>query len=112
MSGRLPSDQGIELIRHLACDDAFRHRFEADPSSAMAELGISPQIIESLGPKCKLARTLAPKAAFVSLLNNLDSEAFEIAMQMQVPQAALAARLGVESQRVTGFVDFPAAART
>jgi putative modified peptide len=111
MSGRLPRDKGIELIRHLAQDDAFRNRFESDPSSAMVELGISAEIIAALGPKCKFARTLAPKTAFVALLENVDSEAFEIAMDMQVPQAALATRRGEAVQPCAGFADFPAAVR-
>ncbi|MFB9067654.1 NHLP-related RiPP peptide [Pseudofulvimonas gallinarii] len=111
MSGSLPRDKGIELIRRLAHDDAFRGLFETDPSSAMTELGISTEIIESLGPKCKFARTLAPKAAFVSLLENINGEAFDIAMQMAVPQAALAARLGATAQQMPAVADFPAALR-
>lgn len=92
MSGRLPHEHGVGLIRRLASDDAFRERFETDPATAMAELGISAQVIDALEIKCLLARRLAPKQAFAKLLDDIGGAAMEAAMDMQVPQAALVSR--------------------
>lgn len=89
MSGRLPQEQGTELIRRLARDDGFRDRFEKDPAAAMAELGIAADVIDSLDSKCLASKNLAPKEAFAALLDDVNGEAFQSAMEMQTPQARL-----------------------
>jgi len=87
MSGKLPEEQGIALIRRLADDDAFRDRFSKDPAAAMRELGVSDTVIDTLDRKCLEPPTLAPKKAFAALLDDIEGEAFQAAMRMQVPEA-------------------------
>lgn len=86
MSGKLPEEQGIELIRRLARDDDFRDRFSKDPADAMREVGVSTAVIASLDSACLTARTLAPKEAFATLLDDINGEALQAAMRMQTPE--------------------------
>lgn len=111
MSGRLPQEQGFELIRRLASDDGFRDRFESDPATAMSELGISADVIASLESKCRLARTLAPKEAFTSLLNDVNDEAILALMRMQTPQARMADGRRQEGWSSIEALSFPASVR-
>lgn len=89
MSGKLPQEQGTELIRRLARDDDFRARFEKDPAAALAELGIGSGVTGSLDSKCLAAKSLAPKEAFATLLDDVNGQAFQSAMEMRVPEAQL-----------------------
>lgn len=89
MSGKLPEEQGIALIRRLADDDAFRDRFSKDPAAALRELGVSDTVIKSLDSKCVEARALAPKDDFAALLDDINGEALQAAMRMQTPEVRL-----------------------
>lgn len=80
----LPGDDGIVLMRRLATDDAFRDRFEADPASAMTEAGVSRSAIDNLDASCCQKIELAPKAHFAKLLDDVDSDLFQVAMSMHV----------------------------
>lgn len=81
---QLTQEQGIALLRKLANDDAFRTSFETDPVAAMAGIGISQQTLDALDSECLEPRTLAPKAVFESLLANVESQEFQLAMSMHV----------------------------
>lgn len=85
----LPKDQGMSLLRKLATDDGFRTRFEADPRSAMLEVGISPETISELKASCCDSKKIADKTAFEKLLAEMESEATIAAMSMHTPNIKL-----------------------
>lgn len=82
----LPQNDGIQLMRKLASDDAFRQRFEDDPVSALGELGVDPQTIKGLDASCCRSGKLASKESYAKLLDNVDGELFHVAMSMHVHQ--------------------------
>jgi putative modified peptide len=82
----LPSEKGVELMRKLATDDAFRARFEADPVSALAEVGVDQNSLSGLDATCAQRKTLASKETFAEMLKDVDSVQFHAAMSMQVQQ--------------------------
>lgn len=86
MSASLPTEQGVALIKRLASDDGFRDRFQADPVSAMAEVGIDPGVCKSLDQSCCAPRDIASKEAFAALLEDIDGSAFAAAMEFKTPQ--------------------------
>jgi len=87
MSASLPTEQGVALIKRLASDDGFRDRFQADPVSAMAEVGIDTVVCKSLKRSCCEARDeLAPKEDYAALLEDIDGSAFAAAMEFKTPQ--------------------------
>lgn len=77
----LPRDQGETLMRKLAEDDAFRHRFESDPAGALGEIGIDPSAVDA---GCCKPRKLAAKEVFASVLKDIDGVQFQSAMSMHV----------------------------
>lgn len=89
MASALTPEQGVALFKRLASDDGFRSRFEADPPAAMAEAGIDPKLCESLSAKCCQARTIAPKQAFAALVEDLEGEEFQQALEMETPKVSI-----------------------
>jgi putative modified peptide len=77
----LPRDQGEALMRKLAGDDAFRQRFQDDPASALAEIGIDPSTVDA---GCCKPRKLAAKEVFAGLLKDMQGDEFTAAMSMHV----------------------------
>lgn len=86
MSASLPTEQGVALITRLATDDGFRDRFQNDPVSAMAEVGIDPGVCASLKQSCCEAGEVAPKEAYAALLEDIGGAAFAAAMEFRTPQ--------------------------
>ena len=86
MSDSLPTEQGVVLIKRLATDDAFRARFEKDPTSAMVEAGVDPGVCQRLKRSCCEAQTLAPKEDYARLLDDIGGTAFLAAMEFKTPQ--------------------------
>lgn len=86
MSASLPTEQGVALIKRLATDDGFRDRYQKDPVSAMAEVGIDPGVCKSLQQSCCTAREIASKEAFAALLEDIGGAAFAAAMEFNTPQ--------------------------
>lgn len=81
----LSQSEEVALCRALASQHDVRALFERDPAQAMAQLGIPIATIESLPPKCREVRQLAPKEAFQALLEDINGQAFLLAMTMRQP---------------------------
>ena len=57
----LTREHGLALLTKLASDDAFRAHFEQKPAEALMHLGVPPELICALPPRCLCPRKAAPK---------------------------------------------------
>jgi putative modified peptide len=89
MSTSLSPEQGLTLFKRLADDDDFRARFQADPPAAMAEAGIDPKLCETLSSRCCQPRAIGGKKAFADLVQDIESEAFALALEMEIPKVSI-----------------------
>lgn len=89
MSTSLTPEQGVALFKRLATDDDFRVRFQADPPAAMEAAGIDPKLCETLSSKCCQPRQIASKEEFAALVADIESKAFALALEMEVPKVSI-----------------------
>lgn len=75
---------GEALIRQLAGDDEFRELFARNPIEGLRQIGLSPQQMMQLSPRCLSPRELAPKPVFEQILQDIDGDSFRLAMSMHV----------------------------
>jgi putative modified peptide len=81
--------QLLNLLGKLATDDGFRARFEANPSSALQEAGISAQQIQGLPSDHTQPVQLADKATFEAARQRLAADNSAELLCMIVPTLRL-----------------------
>lgn len=81
----LTQDQARALLVKLAQDDDFRALFETAPAQALFLLGVAPETIVHLPPRCLCPRALAARDRYGELLGDTADEAISSAMQMFIP---------------------------
>lgn len=72
----LPVDIARRLLDQLSTDDAFRERFSANPTEALASLGATPS---EAAAGCDVVPTLASKEAFAAARDALLAHLTEVA---------------------------------
>lgn len=93
---------GESLIRRLAGDDDFRALFARNPIEGLRQIGLSPQQMMQLTPRCLSPRELAPKRVFEQILQDIDGDSFRLAMSMHVHMLRIRSGLS-ESTPVMGI---------
>ena len=77
--------QMLDLLGRLAKDDAFRDRFEKNPSAALAEVGIAPNQIAGFPEDHTQPGKLAPKTIFETARKRLAEQAGDECFCMIAP---------------------------
>lgn len=67
----LPKELALSLLKHLASDDDFRTRFEADPKEGLREIGVPVNLVANLPEHSLAPLKLAEKARFATLHKQL-----------------------------------------
>ncbi|MBE5316464.1 MAG: NHLP-related RiPP peptide [Xanthomonadales bacterium] len=75
---------GESLIRRLAGDDDFRALFARNPIEGLRQIGLSPQQMMQLSPRCLSPQEAAPKAVFEKILSDIGGESFRLAMSFSI----------------------------
>lgn len=65
-STRLPKQQELQVLSKLSSDDAFRARFEQDPTAALKEAGVDDATLKQFDPATLQPGTLADKASIAA----------------------------------------------
>jgi putative modified peptide len=77
--------QMLDLLGRLANDDAFRDRFEKNPSAALAEVGIAPNQIAGFPEDHTQPGKLAPKSVFETARKQMSEQAGDECFCMIAP---------------------------
>lgn len=91
----LPAELVERLLDLLSSDDAFRERFAAEPSQALASIGAGKDVTE---PCCDPLSTLASKEEFAMLRDQI-AQQLQIKTPFLVPFFFEAGRIGAELAR-------------
>lgn len=85
----LPKQYALVLLRKLADDDAFRHRYECNPVQALREIGVPEDLLGNLPPGHQAPITLADKSTFKEALYQLIDEVSGVCICHAPPQIRL-----------------------
>lgn len=77
--------QMLDLLGRLASDDGFRARFEKNPPTALAEVGIPADQIRGFPEDHKNPGKLAPKEAFAQTRKQLQQDVADECLCMVQP---------------------------
>jgi putative modified peptide len=85
----LPKQFALVLLRKLADDDAYRHRYECNPVQALREIGVPEDLLGNLPPGHQAPITLADKSTFKEALYQLIDEVSGVCICHSPPQIRL-----------------------
>jgi putative modified peptide len=85
----LPQQYALVLLRKLAEDDAYRHRYECNPVQALREIGVPEDILGKLPPGHQAPITLADKHVFQQALYQLIDKVAGVCVCHSPPQIKL-----------------------
>ena len=85
----LPKEFALVLLRKLADDDAFRHRYECNPVQALREIGVPEDLLGNLPPGHQAPLTLADKHTFKEALFQLIDDVAGVCICHAPPQLRL-----------------------
>ena len=85
----LPKEFALVLLRKLADDDAFRHRYECNPVQALREIGVPEDLLGNLPPGHQAPLTLAEKHTFKEALFQLIDDVSSVCICHAPPQLRL-----------------------
>lgn len=86
---KLSREHSLALLQKLATDDAFRNRYEVNPATALAEVGVPQDVIDALHAASKSPLRLAPKTAFAAALEHYRQGVAEVCLCQITPQVKL-----------------------
>jgi putative modified peptide len=86
---KLSREHSLTLLHKLAADDDFRSRFEQKPAVALAELGVSQELIDSLPATSVAPMKLAPHHVFADAAEQLKRGQVEVCLCQLPPQIGL-----------------------
>ena len=87
----LTTEQVRQMVHQFATNDDFRSLFEQSPAKALAQLGISDDVIAGLDSKCMQPCKLGSKAAFQAANAELDEATAQTFASFLVPAVSLGA---------------------
>ena len=88
---RLTTEQVRQMVHQFATNDDFRSLYEQSPARALAQLGISDDVIAGLDSKCMQPCKLGSKAAFQAANAELDEVTAQRFASFLVPSVTLGA---------------------
>jgi len=86
----LPKQYALVLLRKLADDDAYRHRYECNPVQALREIGVPEDILGHLPSGHQAPIKLADKHTFQEALYQLIDDVSSVCVCHAPPQVKLA----------------------
>ena len=85
----LPKQYALVLLRKLADDDEYRHRYECNPVQALREIGVPGDLIDHLPPGHQAPLKLADKKTFQEALYQLIDDVAGVCICHAPPQMRL-----------------------
>jgi putative modified peptide len=73
-STRLQKEHELNLLKKLSADDAYRARFEANPTDALKEIGVPDAAVAALDSQALKPGKLASKDEIAKVHAKLDAE--------------------------------------
>jgi putative modified peptide len=86
---KLSREHSLALLHKLATDDGFRSRYEQKAATALAELGVPQELIDSLPATSVAPMKLAPHKAFADAVEQLKRGQAEVYLCQLPPQIGL-----------------------
>jgi len=85
----LPKQYALILLRKLADDEDYRHRYEHNPVRALRDIGVPEELLRDLPPGHQAPIKLADKKTFQEALYQLIDEVSSVCVCHAPPQLKL-----------------------